>query len=243
MVKTLTADIGNSRTKLCLFERDGMVWKGSATDGAALLRSVLKDTTVDRATVCRTGRDEPLMQLLQAAGVKVLMVTGTTPTPLKVDYVTPQTLGGDRLAAVTGAQTVWPRTDVLVIDAGTCITYDVLTRDGEYLGGNIAPGLAMRLKAMHEGTAGLPLVEYEGRWPQLTGGSTKEALLGGVLWGIRAEMAWTIDEMRRERPALKVLFTGGDGRMFEEKINREDTQTDEWLVARGLNRISEYNND
>ena len=154
----LTIDIGNTRTKIALFDGETFVReeKFENTDAEHLL-NVVKEKEAEGLAFCSVAAENPLLvEALKQLPYPVLEVKGTTPAPVTVAYRTPETLGADRLAAVVGAVTLKPQTDLLVVDAGTCITYDFVDAAGNYLGGNISPGVEMRLEALHNCTARLP---------------------------------------------------------------------------------------
>jgi type III pantothenate kinase len=163
-----------------------------------------------------------------------------TAIPLVNRYRTPDTLGYDRIAAAVGAHTICPGKNVLVIDAGTAITYDLVTGKGEYLGGNISPGMAVRFKSLNKYTNRLPLLERPENRPPLLGSSTKEAIQSGVVNGILSEIDGFIEAFSREHPELKVVLTGGDAKYFEGKL-KSSIFVDLNLNLIGLNRILEHN--
>ena len=163
-----------------------------------------------------------------------------TPIPLINRYRTPDTLGYDRIAAAVGAYTIYPEKNVLVIDAGTAITYDLVTGGGEYLGGNISPGMAIRFKSLNKYTNRLPLLEPSIEEPPLLGSSTKEAIQSGIINGILFELDGFIGDVSRLHPELKVVLTGGDAKYFEGKL-KSSIFVDLNLNLIGLNRILEHN--
>ncbi len=169
----------------------------------------------------------------------LVKLTEKTPVPIKNFYKTPETLGKDRLAAVVGASVLFPGKNVLVIDAGTAITYDFINSRKEYYGGNISPGLRMRFRALHEFTAALPIVEPEEQIP-FTGSSTKEAILAGVVNGIVFEIEGYINRFKSLYKDLKVILTGGDIFYFEKRI-KNHIFAEPNLVPIGLNEILNYN--
>ncbi len=242
----LVIDIGNTAVKFITFDRQGACvhQRESRKGDVAPLKNLLEQTPVGRAIVSAVAEtDEPLSSFLKTLEPRPLWLTEHTRLPIRNAYGSPGSLGTDRLAAVVGAQVLFPSCNVLVVDLGTCITYDLITRDGCYRGGNIAPGMRVRFQSMHEHTARLPLVDFEGEWGNLLGRDTKEALTGGVLWGIKSEIEAYIGMLQRETDGLQVILTGGDAPVFCERINRDyaNVAIDEILVARGLNRILEYN--
>jgi type III pantothenate kinase len=154
-------------------------------------------------------------------------------------YATPTTLGVDRIAGVCGAKHMSPKTNVLVIDAGTCITYDFLDRDGNFLGGGISPGLMMRFNAVHNFTARLPLVPLVEIAP-LIGDSTETCIQSGVINGLIEELGGIISLYRQKFEGLAVILSGGDARFFENKLKGSIFAVPE-LVLSGLNSILIHN--
>lgn len=155
----------------------------------------------------------------QALDSKVELIDFSTDLhlPVSVGYLTPKTLGRDRIAAVCGAIRQFPGFPVLSIDAGTCITYDLVTDLKEYLGGGISPGIQMRFKALHTFTGNLPLVEFEND-PPLIGRTTHESILSGVINGIVQEVNGIIEQYMLNYPKLKIILTGGDAKYFDKKL-------------------------
>lgn len=180
-------------------------------------------------------------EALAALQFPMLRFSSDTPVPISNRYRTPETLGRDRLAAVIGASSLKPGKDLLIIDAGTCITYEVIDARGNYWGGNIAPGMQMRLRALHEFTARLPLVEAEGEVPGM-GYDTETAIRSGVLRGMKYEIEGYIKSMRSKFPHLLVFLTGGNNISFDSNIT-SSIFTDRFIVPRGLNKILDYNEE
>jgi type III pantothenate kinase len=174
-------------------------------------------------------------------GIKVPLVdlTGATPVPLLKDYETPLTLGADRVAAAVGAHSLFPETDLAVIDMGTCITYDLVDKERIFRGGMISPGMKMRFNALHTFTRRLPLIEPVNN-PVLIGRSTQQAIQSGVINVMVSEIEGIIERYRHERPALRVVACGGDASFFESKLKHPIFVVPE-LVLLGLNRILLYN--
>ncbi|MCD8073209.1 MAG: type III pantothenate kinase, partial [Alistipes sp.] len=154
---------------------------------------------------------------------------------------TPQTLGCDRLAGAVGAAAIYPGQNILIADLGTAITFDVVTAAGEFLGGNISPGAAMRLRALHEYTGRLPLVGQEGPTEEIAT-SSQSAVRSGVVGGIVYEIEGYIARLGERYDPLKIIFTGGDSDFFAKRVKNAIFATYD-LVVYGLNRILEYNAD
>lgn len=159
--------------------------------------------------------------------------------PVKIQYQTPDTLGADRLAAVVGAHYLHPGKNILIIDAGTAITYELIEAPGIYIGGNISPGMTTRFKALNHFTKKLPLLQEEEDIPGI-GYSTKTAIQAGVVNGIVYEMDGYINDLRRKYTELLVFLTGGHSFYFARRL-KNSIFADINLVLTGLNRILEYN--
>ncbi len=240
----LTIDIGNTCAKLVAFDNDSVVeevrmdedeW-GKLTDFCRKysFNSGIWSSVVELSEAGIRHIEElpfPMMKL----------ESGVTPVPIINKYATPHTLGTDRLAAVVGAYVKGGGANVLVVDVGTCITYDFITASGEYLGGNISPGPTMRFKALAAYTSKLPLVERKGEQPVI-GFSTETAIRSGVMTGVEYEINGYIRDFSLKYPDLKVYLTGGIHLNLHnsEKIT---TFADDFIVPYGLNRILQYNED
>jgi len=168
-----------------------------------------------------------------------LELNDQTKLPIENIYETPDTLGKDRLAAAVGANELFPDQNLMIIDAGTAITYDLVSEKNQFVGGNISPGLEMRFKALNHYTGKLPLVEYSDDI-QLIGRNTVEAIRSGVQNGILFEINETIDLFNRNYQNLQIIMTGGDSNFFERKLNYSIFVHFN-LTLIGLNRILEYN--
>lgn len=233
---SLAIDAGNTCTKAALFDgtellRHAVVDAGSPADSLA---AFCGDARPQRCAIaCVSGRQQELAEAARRLGTEPLMVDGTTPAPLQNCYHTPLTLGADRWAAAVGARSLQSEGALLVVDAGTCVTYDFVDADSRYLGGNISPGLEMRLRAMHEHTARLPLVGLEGRCPEL-GDDTETALRAGAVCGLRYEIERYVELYAGRCDHLTVFLTGG---IRPDTGGLTMVREDKHLVARGLNTI------
>lgn len=197
-------------------------------------------TGVERIIVATVAEPDDTMTGMLAKHFRVLELTHRTPLPFENQYKTPETLGKDRLAGVAGAHFLFPRKNCLVVDCGTCIKYDMLTGDGVYHGGNIAPGARMRIQAMHHFTARLPEVEM--RMPDdFTGFSTETALQNGALRGVVLEIQGFVRLFERRHGTLQVILTGGDAVFFQPWLDVENIIVEPDLTLFGLNHILQYN--
>ena len=239
----LIIDIGNTVAKLVAFDGDEPVEEvRTSNESLAALGAFAAQYAFTHGIVGAVREITPQAEeRLQALHIPLLRFTSSTPVPITNRYRTPQTLGSDRLAAAVGARSLKPGKDLLIIDAGTCVTYEVIDALGNYWGGNIAPGMHMRLRALHEFTAKLPLVEAEGAVPGM-GYDTDTAIRSGVLRGMKYEIEGYIRSMRAKYPKLLVFLTGGDKINFDTTI-KSIIFADKFIVPRGLNKILDYNND
>ncbi|WP_234733338.1 type III pantothenate kinase [Tellurirhabdus bombi] len=234
-------DWGNTSIKVAWFDQNQLV---QARHKVLLseLKRLLMDSPAEAIIVSSTNRPgEALREELDLpTDFPLLTLIGTTPVPLEKHYDTPHTLGADRVAAAVGAKVLFPDEDCLVIDMGTCITYDVVDAASVFQGGMISPGFRMRFQAMNAFTERLPLVEPEEQQPPLLAKNTRQAMQAGVINGLQAELNGILEKHRREKPAIKVLLCGGDAPFFEASL-KPSLFTVPDLVLIGLNRILTYN--
>ena len=235
----LIIDIGNTAVKTALFEdkqllsyavldtcalQNILVFVGSHTISSAIISSV---TALNADT-------EKIIQYFNA-----LFLNGNTPLPITIDYKTPNTLGRDRIAAVVGASVLFPKQDVLVFDAGTCLTIDFINKEKVYKGGRISPGIMMRYKALNQFTNKLPLCEFS-ESSMLLGDNTNSSIISGVQQGILAEVRDIINVYKKENKKTIIAVTGGDCFFFEKEL-KSSIFANPFLVMEGLNEILDYN--
>ncbi len=238
----LVIDIGNSRSKFAIFHNNLLIDQKINDD---FRNEDLKQLLSDHPSISQcivssvTNRKDEIVKYLESNNLPVIILSPDSIFPFKNNYVTKETLGFDRLAGIAGACFLYPGKDVLVIDAGTAITFDFKNKLEEFLGGNISPGLEMRFKALHYYTSKLPLLSSETS-DTLMGISTKEAILNGVQNGLIFEIEGYIDEFLRKYQDLIVLLTGGASAFIADKIKRTCI-VDPFLVLKGFNTILEYN--
>jgi len=236
----LVIDLGNSRAKVAVYtgneQAELIVIENPSPE--KIFAAGLEKYGITSAIISSVS-DDTDPYLARFPTCQWLVLDANTPLPIRNEYLTPETLGKDRLAAVAGAHLLFPDKDVLVIDAGTAITYDIIGSDGIYSGGSISPGLSMRFKALHTFTRHLPLLEPM-EIDFLTGRNTSESILSGVINGLRTEIDGIIDQYRLSRPSLCVALTGGDTIYFE-KILKNSIFAIPNLVLTGLKLILDYN--
>lgn len=232
-------DIGNTFAKIGWFEQNELLEVQRKIPVETLL-TVLNENRPTQAIFSSTSHQtQPFAQALTQQGCQTFELTAQLPVPLKKDYETPQTLGPDRVAAAVGAMVMFPNEHCLIIDMGTCVTYDWLSADAVFGGGIISPGLRMRFQAMHSFTKKLPLVEADG-FPMLVGKNTQQAMQSGAVNGLLAEAAGIIARYHAEMGNCKVLLCGGDAPFFESRLKKPIFAVPN-LVLIGLNRILQYN--
>lgn len=238
--KKLIIDLGNTRAKVAVFVGDELqeVKSFESPEPSQLLKPYLEDGNLKACIISSVTIPTVSFRKLLSE-IQLIEFNASTPLPITNRYASPSTLGADRLAVAVAANGLYPEKDVLIIDAGTAITYDFINKNGEYQGGGITAGVNMRFKALNTFTSRLPLVEA--RFPDfLIGRNSDESILTGVMNGIRAEMDGIIEEYKLLYPGIITLFTGGDMFYFE-KILKNNIFAVPNLVLTGLNLILEYN--
>ena len=238
----LVIDIGNTRTKFSVFNRGEVLITVPVNEFKPEHIFVLKNEHPELNKVILSATKSystELKKALQQNFKQFIELDENTPLPIKNCYETKDTLGKDRIAAVVGAFDLYPKNNLLIIDAGTAITYDILNDKKQYLGGNISPGIDMRFSALHQFTDKLPLVKQK-EYNKLYGTSTENAIRAGVQNGVIFEVDKTIDTFKEFYNNLKVIITGGNAEFFEKKL-KNSFFVHFNLIAMGLNRILEYN--
>ena len=238
----LIIDIGNTRAKLALF-KDEELFHIEIVRHDDFLISVLK--LIEKHEV-KKGIISSVIFLKKdeiakiSEKIQLLELSHELKLPFKNNYGTPETLGVDRMALIAAAVKEYPNKNVLVIDAGTCITYDFVSAAKEYFGGAISPGLEMRYKALNEFTSKLPLLSRKEEI-EVIGDSTSNSIHSGVVHGILGEIHNFVDHYKRENDFLTVVLTGGDTNYLANKLKIDIFAQPNFLL-KGLNTILIYNN-
>jgi len=239
----LCIDQGNTRIKYALFENDLMHNHSIAitdiSEVSISFKNLLKEYPIDKVIVCNVSGNPDFPYSLLFSSYKIVHLDHQTPIPLINNYLTPHTLGNDRMAAAIGGFSQFPNHDILVIDMGTAITFDIVSKEGEFDGGNISPGMSLRFKALNAYTGRLPLCEYQ-REHDFFGRSTQEAIVAGVLNSIKMEIEGYIDYFNKIYQNPVVILTGGDANKFEIQRKSNIFAIPD-LVLYGLNNILEFN--
>lgn len=233
----LVLDIGNTRTKFGLFRGEQLVQHGVwEKPELAEQEPWYTSGQVSHGLLSFSGPGQwPLPN-----HIDWLTLSAETRLPFENRYATPQSLGRDRLALAAGAQAAFPEEDVLVVDLGTCITYEFLEAGKTYLGGAISPGWRLRMYAMHEFTSALPLIEDLPAPAELIGDSTENCMKSGVYQGILEEVRGVINQYRQRYPRMKTILTGGDHALFAGQL-KNGIFARPILQLEGLNRILMHN--
>ena len=246
----LIIDIGNTLVKMAVFGKE---------EGAAVSKILFKEKaikinfkvllekvtaaypSITQIALSKVGELSSRQQLSLEKIAPVFEVTATVKTPFVNKYTTPKTLGVDRIALVSAAAKNYPQQNVLVIDCGSCVTYDFLDAKNNYLGGAISPGLSMRYKAMHTFTKKLPLLDVNAPI-SFIGNSTTNAMHAGVVFGISSEIDGMIEHYKKKYKHLTVILTGGDAHFLRENIKNGIFANSNFLLE-GLNYLLEINSD
>ncbi len=236
----LVIDIGNTRTKIAVFSSSELIHlEIFDVFGIMKARQIIKMFGINKCILSNSGNVSDKLLLLLSALDQFIHFEKDTPTPIINEYETKVTLGKDRLAGAVGTLHYYPKGRTLKVDLGTCITMDFVNEHLEFVGGNISPGINMRLKAMHHFTAKLPLVQVEVN-EGLFGKSTTTALQNGAVKGAFFEIESFIHRVREEFGIINVILTGGDAILFE-KYTKNEIFVAPNLVLEGLNEILKYN--
>lgn len=242
----LTIDRGNTALKAALWSAEGTLLRNSVsfdgTGAADLARALLAEgervAGIGYCTVVAEARSADLGGLSAALGVPAMNVDAAAAMPMRICYESTSTLGADRIAAAAGALDYAQGRPVLVADIGTAVTYDFVDGAGRYLGGNIAPGISMRLHALHAHTSALPSVDPRGYAP-VWGTTTEQALRSGTLRGVAAELEYY---RRQAGPGAVLVLTGGSVPILASAhVLDFEYIHDPCLVHRGLYSILRYN--
>jgi type III pantothenate kinase len=239
----LIIDVGNTKIKLAIFQGDKLLEKREAylETFVEVVIDLVKDHAVEKAIISSVGRlNEQQMRAVQNRFPTVVL-NHTTTLPFKNAYKTPETLGVDRLALVSAYAKAYPKQNGLIIDAGTCVTYDFINAEGVYLGGAISPGLRLRYTSLHNLTANLPLLETK-EVENWIGDTTESAIHSGVYNGLIQEIDGVIAQYKDKYEPLVVILTGGDAHILSKRLKNSIFAHSNFLLE-GLNYILKLTDD
>ncbi len=237
----LSIDIGNTRIKAAVFKANTMVHQSvfQQEDFLSEIKNILKTYTITDVIISSVGHLKPNQLEFLQENLRVYSLDSNTKLPFINNYATPKTLGVDRIALVAAAVTQFPNQNVLIFDAGTCITSDFVNHKKEYFGGAISPGIEMRYKALNYFTASLPKLSRIDAIPQ-QGNSTENAIHLGVLNGTIQEIAGIIEQYKDIYKKLTIVLTGGDTIFLAKNLKSTIFANPNFLLE-GLNNILTYN--
>ena len=246
----LCIDQGNSRTKVALMTDEGklikdLTYKQFSSADVERLFDLYEITDSIISSV--VDIEAAIVNTLSRRSQHFVLFDHLTPVPIINRYETPQTLGQDRLAAAVGAKSLCPEQNLLIIDVGSAITYDFVSAEGEYMGGNIAPGLKMRFTMLQHMTKKLPLVEVdENELIPLFGKNTRDAIAAGVIRGVAYEVKGYMRTLHEKMPSFRTFLTGGNAPYVLKNVRTSRSenrpiQYEKHLVLIGLNTILVYN--
>ena len=238
----LVIDIGNTKVKVAVFELDTII-TAVVCEEINLVKELkrISNQYAFKRSIVSSVKDinEEYLEELQKLPFLITLNTDT-PLPFKNLYATPSTLGNDRIALAAASVCIHPFKNTLVIDAGTCITYDFINAKNEYLGGAISPGIAMRYKSLHQYTGKLPLLSKNEEF-KLIGASTKSSIHSGIINGISCEIKGVIAQYQQDFGDLTIVLTGGDTKFLSKQLKNSIFAHQNFLL-RGLNKILTFNN-
>lgn len=242
LTMNLIIDVGNTLVKLAVFQENILFEKFTVEHNGFLnvAKQVLeKYPIISKGIISSVGKLNQQDIEVVASEIKLLVLNSETKLPFDNLYKTPKTLGVDRIALVSASVEQFSNNNVLIIDAGTCITYDFITTNNVYLGGAISPGIRLRYHSLHNLTANLPLLESQ--LPEsLIGNSTDSSIHSGVVFGVLKEIDGVIKDYKQKYSDLTVILTGGDTNFLSKQLKNGIFANSNFLLE-GLNFILEYN--
>ena len=239
----LIVDAGNSYIKMAVFQSNRLVEKQffekeKFSEKFQIL--LQKYPLLQKAIISSVTSGTSRITYQVKKHIPVLELDASVNLPFKNSYGSPNTLGKDRIALVAAAVKAYPGKNTLIIDAGTCITYDLKTAEETYLGGAISPGMKMRFNSLHKFTANLPLVKPRPE-TELIGNTTETSILSGIINGMKMELKGAIEAYNTQFEDLTVIFTGGDSQFLSIPLKNSIFANSNFLLE-GLNFILEFNN-
>ncbi len=239
----LVIDIGNTQIKVAVFDETILIFKDNFKTENFLsgIVDLVDQYTIEKGIISHVAELETGILAKINEIVPLIELNHQTKLPFFNKYLSPKTLGVDRLALIAAANSQFSNENTLVIDAGSCITFDLLNEFGEYFGGSISPGIEMRYKAVNHYTANLPLLNKSERLPDL-GNSTENAIHHGILNGVIQEIEGVIEQYRVIYQKLTVVLTGGDTIFLAKNLKSSIFAIPNFLLE-GLNSILIHNID
>jgi type III pantothenate kinase len=238
----LVIDVGNTQIKAAVFEQNTLFKKNifPYSDWQNEVKNILKNfKKIQKIIVSSVGKleNEHFLEFLN--DYEVHFITKEFNFPFNNLYETPNSLGIDRMILASGAVLQFPKKNRLIIDAGTCVTYDFVDEDDNYLGGAISPGIRLRYESLHNYTSKLPLLEKLSP-EDLIGNSTNNSIHSGVVNGISFEIEGFINAYSQKYENFIIILTGGDAEFLAKRLKNTIFANPNFLLE-SLNQTFQYN--
>jgi type III pantothenate kinase len=239
----LAIDVGNTRIKTAVFEQNTLLKviifeKKQLSNQVTLI--LKKYPVVDTIIVTNVGKVAESDFLAFENKAKIYFISKDSKFPFQNLYSTPNTLGIDRMVLAAGAVLHYPNQNRLVIDAGTCVTYDFIDENNNYFGGAISPGIRLRYESLHNYTAKLPLLTKSNP-EKIIGNATDEAIHSGVINGLIYEIEGFINSLKEQNANFIIILTGGDAEFLAKRLKNTIFANPNFLLE-SLNQTFQYNN-
>ena len=237
----LVVDIGNNYFKLGIFENSNLIYTFSDKNSEInneIEKVLTKYKNVSYAIISNVS-SLSVFEVFKKFEIKVLKLDSTLVLPFILNYKTPETLGNDRLALAAAASTLYPHSNKLIIDVGTCITIDFVDHDNNFFGGSISPGLEMRYKSLNNYTANLPLLKISDDY-NFPGDSTNSSIHAGVIGGVCNEIMGFITKIDSKHDNIEVILTGGNAKFLSKRL-KITIFANQNFILEGLNCILNLN--
>jgi type III pantothenate kinase len=237
----LILDLGNTNQKVALFDAGNLVWiETHKRLSHTFIRKITgQNKGIDSCILSSVIKIPAALRSYLEKQFRFIFLDENTPVPIVNHYSSPETHGKDRLAAAVAGFYRFPGQPVLIINAGTALTYDVVTEKGEYIGGSISPGMLMRFRALHTFTKQLPLLTYR-EIDFLAGNDTEKSVLSGVINGMTAEIEGMISGYQQAYPGINAILSGGDLNYFVNRLKISIFAVPN-IVIYGLQQILAFN--
>ena len=237
----LVVDIGNNFFKLGIFENSNLVFsffdKNDKID--VEIEKIIRSYTKITSALISNVSSIKINNILNKLNIKIYELDSTFIFPFKLNYKTPESLGNDRLALAAAATILFPNSNNLVIDAGTCITIDFIDNNNHFMGGSISPGVKMRYDSLNHYTANLPLLKNENNF-NYPGDSTNASIHAGIIGGVSNEINGFIKQINSRNDKVNVILTGGDAKILSKTL-KITIFANQNFILEGLNSILNLN--
>jgi len=242
----LIIDIGNTKIKTAVFDKNNKLQHIQTVlveNFFDVINFVLKEFPVQYAMISQVGKPvKGVKNFFRQKNIPLYFVQARMKLPFEIAYQSPETIGADRLGLVAGAWSKTPGKNLLIIDAGTCITYDFIDKNAVYHGGAISPGIYLRYKSLNDYTANLPLLKIPEKHPvELTGKNTESSIQSGVIQGVVNEIEGFIVKYNLKYPDFTVYLTGGDQKVLDRYIKNKIFVSSKFLLLEGINYLLNLN--